>query len=134
DQRIRLRTLVPVGKTANRVELNAQIDDFPPYLAHEHRLGLSRDFEAYVRHPERVAGYLQHGFETRDSQDLARRRRLLEPLAPRLDPHHAPSHQPAPVHPLAALAALRPSHGPLSLPFRLPQFAELRPLPLRRPL
>ena len=38
DQWIRLDILVPVAKSPNRFELNAQIHDFLAYLRHEHRL------------------------------------------------------------------------------------------------
>ena len=37
DQWIRLDILVPVAKSPNRFELNAQIHDFLSYLRHEHR-------------------------------------------------------------------------------------------------
>ena len=40
DQWIRLDILVPVAKSPNRFELNAQIHDFLAYLRREHRLGL----------------------------------------------------------------------------------------------
>ncbi|WP_121373193.1 hypothetical protein, partial [Pseudomonas aeruginosa] len=70
--------LVPVAKSPNRFELNAQIHDFLAYLRHEHRLGLCLEIEAYLRHLERLAGYIQDAFETRDSQDLARQLRLLD--------------------------------------------------------
>lgn len=78
DQWIRLDILVPVAKSPNRFELNAQIHDFLAYLRHEHRLGLCLEIEAYLRHLERLAGYIQDAFETRDSQDLARQLRLLD--------------------------------------------------------
>ncbi len=77
DQWIRLDILVPVAKSPNRFELNAQIHDFLAYLRHEHRLGLCLEIEAYLRHLERLAGYIQDAFETRDSQDLARQ--LIHP-------------------------------------------------------
>ena len=40
DVWIRLDILVPVAKSPNRFELNAQIHDFLAYLRKEHRLGL----------------------------------------------------------------------------------------------
>ena len=40
DSWIRLDILVPVAKSPNRFELNAQIHDFLAYLRREHRLGL----------------------------------------------------------------------------------------------
>ncbi|MFU1922164.1 FIST N-terminal domain-containing protein, partial [Klebsiella pneumoniae] len=66
-----------MAKSPNRFELNAQIHDFLAYLRHEHRLGLCLEIEAYLRHLERLAGYIQDAFETRDSQDLARQ--LIHP-------------------------------------------------------
>ena len=78
DQWIRLDILVPVAKSPNRFELNAQIHDFLSYLRREHRLGLCLEIEAYLRHLERLAGYIQDAFEIRDSQDLARQLRLLD--------------------------------------------------------
>jgi hypothetical protein len=53
---IRLDILVPVAKSPNRFELNAQIHDFLAYLRREHRLGLCLEIEAYLRHLERLAG------------------------------------------------------------------------------
>ncbi len=78
DQWIRLDILVPVAKSPNRFELNAQIHDFLAYLRREHRLGLCLEIEAYLRHLERLAGYIQDAFEVRDGQDLARQLRLLD--------------------------------------------------------
>ena len=71
DQWIRLDILVPVAKSPNRFELNAQIHDFLAYLRREHRLGLCLEIEAYLRHLERLAGHIQDAFEIRDGQDLA---------------------------------------------------------------
>lgn len=78
DLWIRLDILVPVAKSPNRFELNAQIHDFLAYLRREHRLGLCLEIEAYLRHLERLAGHIQDAFEIRDSQDLARQLRLLD--------------------------------------------------------
>ncbi|UVE19784.1 Mks condensin complex protein MksB [Pseudomonas sp. LS44] len=78
DQWIRLDILVPVAKSPNRFELNAQIHDFLAYLRREHRLGLCLEIEAYLRHLERLAGYIQDAFEVRDAGDLARQLRLLD--------------------------------------------------------
>lgn len=78
DAWIRLDILVPVAKSPNRFELNAQIHDFLAYLRHEHRLGLCLEIEAYLRHLERLAGYIQDAFLARDSHDLARQLRLLD--------------------------------------------------------
>jgi len=78
DQWIRLDILVPVAKSPNRFELNAQIHDFLAYLRREHRLGLCLEIEAYLRHLERLAGYIQDAFEVRDAHDLARQLRLLD--------------------------------------------------------
>ncbi|PAU64986.1 hypothetical protein BZL41_08030 [Pseudomonas sp. PIC25] len=78
DQWIRLDILVPVAKSPNRFELNAQIHDFLAYLRREHRLGLCLEIEAYLRHLERLAGYIQDAFEIRDGNDLARQLRLLD--------------------------------------------------------
>ena len=78
DQWIRLDILVPVAKSPNRFELNAQIHDFLAYLRREHRLGLCLEIEAYLRHLERLAGHIQEAFAQRDSQDLARQLRLLD--------------------------------------------------------
>jgi len=78
DQWIRLDILVPVAKSPNRFELNAQIHDFLAYLRREHRLGLCLEIEAYLRHLERLAGHIQDAFEIRDGQDLARQLRLLD--------------------------------------------------------
>ncbi|MDP3847177.1 MAG: Mks condensin complex protein MksB [Pseudomonas sp.] len=78
DQWIRLDILVPVAKSPNRFELNAQIHDFLAYLRREHRLGLCLEIEAYLRHLERLASYIQDAFENRDSHDLARQLRLLD--------------------------------------------------------
>jgi len=78
DQWIRLDILVPVAKSPNRFELNAQIHDFLAYLRREHRLGLCLEIEAYLRHLERLAGYIQDAFEVRDASDLARQLRLLD--------------------------------------------------------
>ncbi len=78
DQWIRLDILVPVAKSPNRFELNAQIHDFLAYLRQEHRLGLCLEIEAYLRHLERLAGYIQDAFEVRDGNDLARQLRLLD--------------------------------------------------------
>lgn len=78
DQWIRLDILVPVAKSPNRFELNAQIHDFLAYLRREHRLGLCLEIEAYLRHLERLAGYIQDAFEVRDGNDLARQLRLLD--------------------------------------------------------
>ncbi|PWU26156.1 hypothetical protein DK254_26485 [Pseudomonas sp. RW407] len=78
DQWIRLDILVPVAKSPNRFELNAQIHDFLAYLRHEHRLGLCLEIEAYLRHLERLAGYIRDAFEVRDGNDLARQLRLLD--------------------------------------------------------
>jgi hypothetical protein len=75
---IRLDILVPVAKSPNRFELNAQIHDFLAYLRREHRLGLCLEIEAYLRHLERLAGYIQDAFEIRDANDLARQLRLLD--------------------------------------------------------
>ena len=62
DQWIRLDILVPVAKSPNRFELNAQI----------------HDFLAYLRHLERLAGHILDAFEIRDGNDLARQLRLLD--------------------------------------------------------
>ncbi|MCM2320050.1 MAG: Mks condensin complex protein MksB [Pseudomonas sp.] len=78
DQWIRLDILVPVAKSPNRFELNAQIHDFLAYLRREHRLGLCLEIEAYLRHLERLAGYIQDAFLARDGHDLARQLRLLD--------------------------------------------------------
>ncbi len=78
DVWIRLDILVPVAKSPNRFELNAQIHDFLAYLRREHRLGLCLEIEAYLRHLERLAGYIQDAFEIRDGNDLARQLRLLD--------------------------------------------------------
>ncbi|MDZ5604733.1 Mks condensin complex protein MksB [Pseudomonas sp. RP23018S] len=78
DQWIRLDILVPVAKSPNRFELNAQIHDFLAYLRREHRLGLCLEIEAYLRHLERLAGHIQEAFDNRDSDDLARQLRLLD--------------------------------------------------------
>ncbi len=78
DVWIRLDILVPVAKSPNRFELNAQIHDFLAYLAQEHRLGLCLEIEAYLRHLERLAGYIQDAFDIRDGHDLARQLRLLD--------------------------------------------------------
>lgn len=78
DQWIRLDILVPVAKSPNRFELNAQIHDFLAYLRREHRLGLCLEIEAYLRHLERLAGHIQEAFEIRDGNDLARQLRLLD--------------------------------------------------------
>ena len=78
DQWIRLDILVPVAKSPNRFELNAQIHDFLAYLRREHRLGLCLEIEAYLRHLERLAGYIKDVFEVRDAADLARQLRLLD--------------------------------------------------------
>ena len=78
DLWIRLDILVPVAKSPNRFELNAQIHDFLAYLRREHRLGLCLEIEAYLRHLERLAGHIQDAFEIRDGQDLARQLRLLD--------------------------------------------------------
>ncbi|AUA35424.1 hypothetical protein CWR53_18945 [Pseudomonas sp. SGAir0191] len=78
DVWIRLDILVPVAKSPNRFELNAQIHDFLAYLRREHRLGLCLEIEAYLRHLERLAGHIQDAFDTRDSDDLARQLRLLD--------------------------------------------------------
>ena len=69
DVWIRLDILVPVAKSPNRFELNAQIHDFLAYLRREHRLGLCLEIEAYLRHLERLAGYIQDAFEVRDGHD-----------------------------------------------------------------
>ncbi|MBB6343180.1 hypothetical protein HNP49_003378 [Pseudomonas fluvialis] len=78
DQWIRLDILVPVAKSPNRFELNAQIHDFLAYLRREHRLGLCLEIEAYLRHLERLAGYIREAFDARDGHDLARQLRLLD--------------------------------------------------------
>ncbi|TBU97938.1 Mks condensin complex protein MksB [Stutzerimonas kirkiae] len=78
DQWIRLDILVPVAKSPNRFELNAQIHDFLAYLRREHRLGLCLEIEAYLRHLERLAGHIQDAFDIRDGNDLARQLRLLD--------------------------------------------------------
>lgn len=78
DQWVRLDILVPVAKSPNRFELNAQIHDFLAYLRQEHRLGLCLEIEAYLRHLERLAGYIRDAFEVRDGNDLARQLRLLD--------------------------------------------------------
>ena len=78
DQWIRLDILIPVAKSPNRFELNAQIHDFLAYLRREHRLGLCLEIEAYLRHLERLAKYIQEAFDNRDGQDLARQLRLLD--------------------------------------------------------
>ncbi len=78
DVWIRLDILVPVAKSPNRFELNAQIHDFLSYLRREHRLGLCLEIEAYLRHLERLAGYIQDAFDIRDANDLARQLRLLD--------------------------------------------------------
>lgn len=78
DLWIRLDILVPVAKSPNRFELNAQIHDFLAYLRREHRLGLCLEIEAYLRHLERLAGHIQDAFDIRDGDDLARQLRLLD--------------------------------------------------------
>lgn len=78
DTWIRLDILVPVAKSPNRFELNAQIHDFLAYLRREHRLGLCLEIEAYLRHLERLAGHILDAFEIRDGNDLARQLRLLD--------------------------------------------------------
>jgi len=78
DVWIRLDILVPVAKSPNRFELNAQIHDFLAYLRREHRLGLCLEIEAYLRHLERLAGHIQDAFDIRDGNDLARQLRLLD--------------------------------------------------------
>ncbi len=67
-----------MAKSPNRFELNAQIHDFLAYLRREHRLGLCLEIEAYLRHLERLAGYIQDAFDIRDGNDLARQLRLLD--------------------------------------------------------
>jgi hypothetical protein len=74
DVWIRLDILVPVAKSPNRFELNAQIHDFLAYLRREHRLGLCLEIEAYLRHLE----HTQQAFDIRDGNDLARQLRLLD--------------------------------------------------------
>ena len=81
DVWIRLDILVPVAKSPNRFELNAQIHDFLAYLRREHRLGLCLEIEAYLRHLERLAGYIQDAFDIRDGHDLARQLRLLDTVS-----------------------------------------------------
>lgn len=78
DAWIRLDILVPVARSPNRFELNAQIHDFLAYLRREHRLGLCLEIEAYLRHLERLADNIQDAFEVRDGEDLARQLRLLD--------------------------------------------------------
>jgi hypothetical protein len=78
DLWIRLDILVPVARSPNRFELNAQIHDFLAYLRREHRLGLCLEIEAYLRHLERLAGHIQDAFDIRDGHDLARQLRLLD--------------------------------------------------------
>ncbi|WP_213879235.1 Mks condensin complex protein MksB [Pseudomonas sp. dw_358] len=78
DVWIRLDILVPVAKSPNRFEFNAQIHDFLAYLRREHRLGLCLEIEAYLRHLERLAGHIQEAFDIRDGADLARQLRLLD--------------------------------------------------------
>jgi hypothetical protein len=78
DVWIRLDILVPVAKSPNRFELNAQIHDFLAYLRREHRLGLCLEIEAYLRHLERLAEHIQQAFDIRDGNDLARQLRLLD--------------------------------------------------------
>lgn len=78
DTWIRLDILVPVAKSPNRFELNAQIHDFLAYLRREHRLGLCLEIEAYLRHLERLAEHIQQAFDIRDGNDLARQLRLLD--------------------------------------------------------
>ena len=78
DQWIRLDILIPVAKSPNRFELNAQIHDFLAYLRREHRLGLCLEIEAYLRHLERLADYILDAFAVRDANDLARQLRLLD--------------------------------------------------------
>ena len=78
DQWIRLDILVQVAKSPNRFELHEQIHDFLAYLRREHRLGLCLEIEAYLRHLERLAGYIKDAFEVRDAPDLARQLRLLD--------------------------------------------------------
>ncbi|WP_263262763.1 Mks condensin complex protein MksB [Pseudomonas sp. RIT-PI-S] len=78
DVWIRLDILVPVAKSPNRFELNAQIHDFLAYLRREHRLGLCLEIEAYLRHLERLAEHIQDAFDIRDGNDLARQLRLLD--------------------------------------------------------
>jgi hypothetical protein len=50
----------------------------PRLPAPEHRLGLCLEIEAYLRHLERLAGYIQDAFDIRDGNDLARQLRLLD--------------------------------------------------------
>lgn len=78
DTWIRLDILVPVAKSPNRFELNAQIHDFLAYLRREHRLGLCLEIEAYLRHLERLAVHIQEAFDIRDGNDLARQLRVLD--------------------------------------------------------
>ncbi|TWI55084.1 hypothetical protein IQ22_01997 [Pseudomonas duriflava] len=78
DSWIRLDILVPVAKSPNRFELNAQIHDFLGYLRREHRLGLCLEIEAYLRHLERLASHIQEAFDMRDGNELARQLRLLD--------------------------------------------------------
>ena len=78
DTWIRLDILVPVAKSPNRFELNAQIHDFLAYLRREHRLGLCLEIEAYLRHLERLAGYIQDAFEVRDAHGRLQQLPLLD--------------------------------------------------------
>ncbi|SEK40980.1 hypothetical protein SAMN05216214_102171 [Atopomonas hussainii] len=78
DQWLKLDILIPVAKSPNRFELNAQIHDFLAYLRKEHRLGLCLEIEAYLRHLERLGHYIEDAFAARDALELARQLRLLD--------------------------------------------------------
>jgi hypothetical protein len=77
DVWIRLDILVPWPKPE---PFRAQRADprLPRLPAPEHRLGLCLEIEAYLRHLERLAGYIQDAFDIRDGNDLARQLRLLD--------------------------------------------------------
>ena len=77
DVWIRLDILVPVAKSPNRFELNAQIHDFLAYLRREHRLGLCLEIEAYLRHRSAWPGTSRRLRQPRQRRP-ARQLRLLD--------------------------------------------------------
>jgi len=70
--------LVPVANNPNRFEINVVIMEFVGYLKNEHRLGLSEEIEAYLKHLELLANKIAQAVQAGESIELVKSARELD--------------------------------------------------------
>jgi len=72
DSLLKVDILVPVANNPNRFEINSVIMEFVGYLKNEHRLGLSEEIEAYVKHLELLANKIAQAIQTGESSEFVK--------------------------------------------------------------